>query len=369
MVTHQFFQYSTLNCRMKDPIFAVPHKLPNQKPGDTVCYSSNAMETMMRSCHRQLKSNGREIVQPSHRSIERRTASTTQAAAVTAWNYVNFLLTRPVPQLSSSNAGILGHFSCLAILFTMMRAWGSSQDGDNHAGPSKRPNDDDDVAGGGTLEDGSAAAGPSIKRRLIRPTAIRRPASSDALQSPGAHKDGTRTVKENGEEYKEVSTRRAHSAESTSFDSTSPPLQSSRRTSTSPSRSPSPVIVTDTSRPSTSRSPSASGLYLPDPAFEGPPPRSHLVPRRTDHPPLLPCRSVYNYTRLNHIEEGTYGVVFRAKCNDSGGIYALKKLKLEEEKQGFPITSLREVMALMVAGSHENVVGIREIVVGDTLNQ
>ncbi|RSH83893.1 hypothetical protein EHS25_005137 [Saitozyma podzolica] len=76
-----------------------------------------------------------------------------------------------------------------------------------------------------------------------------------------------------------------------------------------------------------------------------------------------------SYTRLNHIEEGTYGVVFRAKCNDTGGIYALKKLKLEEEKHGFPITSLREVMALMAAGAHENVVGIREIVVGDTLNQ
>jgi cell division cycle 2-like protein len=62
-------------------------------------------------------------------------------------------------------------------------------------------------------------------------------------------------------------------------------------------------------------------------------------------------------------------VVFRAKCNETGEIYALKKLKLEEEKQGFPITSLREVMALMIGGRHENVVGIKEIVVGDTLNQ
>lgn len=98
-------------------------------------------------------------------------------------------------------------------------------------------------------------------------------------------------------------------------------------------------------------------------------PRSHLAPPRSSHPPLTPCRSVYNYTRLNHIEEGTYGIVFRAKCNSTGNIYALKKLKLEEERQGFPITSLREVMALMVAGGHENVVGVREIVVGDTLNQ
>jgi hypothetical protein len=98
-------------------------------------------------------------------------------------------------------------------------------------------------------------------------------------------------------------------------------------------------------------------------------PRSTLAPRRAQHPPLASCRSVYSYTRLNHIEEGTYGIVFRARCNETGGIYALKKLKLEEEKQGFPITSLREVMALMIAGEHENVVGVREIVVGDTLNQ
>ncbi|ODO00265.1 hypothetical protein I350_06894 [Cryptococcus amylolentus CBS 6273] len=99
------------------------------------------------------------------------------------------------------------------------------------------------------------------------------------------------------------------------------------------------------------------------------PPRSRFAPRRSAHPSLVSCRSVFNYTRLNHIEEGTYGVVFRARCNDTGGIYALKKLKLEEEKQGFPITSLREIMALMRAGNHDNVVGIREIVVGDTLNQ
>jgi cell division cycle 2-like protein len=97
--------------------------------------------------------------------------------------------------------------------------------------------------------------------------------------------------------------------------------------------------------------------------------RSALAPPRSAHPALLPCRSVYEYTRLNHIEEGTYGIVFRARCNETGEIYALKKLKLEEEKQGFPITSLREVMALMTTGAHENVVGVREIVVGDTLNQ
>ncbi|KAJ3813639.1 Pkinase-domain-containing protein [Lentinula aff. lateritia] len=98
------------------------------------------------------------------------------------------------------------------------------------------------------------------------------------------------------------------------------------------------------------------------------PVHSIYVPPRTHHPPMVPSRSVYCYERLNQIEEGTYGVVFRAKDKQTGDIVALKKLKLEEEKNGFPITSLREINAL-IACRHENVVGIREVVVGDTLTQ
>ncbi|KAF8576552.1 Pkinase-domain-containing protein [Ramaria rubella] len=95
---------------------------------------------------------------------------------------------------------------------------------------------------------------------------------------------------------------------------------------------------------------------------------STYVPSRTAHPPLLPSRSVYSYERLNQIEEGSYGVVFRARDKQTGDIVALKKLKLDEEKHGFPITSLREINALM-ACRHENVVEIREVVVGETLTQ
>lgn len=100
-------------------------------------------------------------------------------------------------------------------------------------------------------------------------------------------------------------------------------------------------------------------------------PRSNhslFVPPRTYHPPFIPSRSVYCYERLNSIEEGSYGVVFRAKEKQTGDIVALKKLKLDEEKHGFPITALREINALMTC-RHENVVGIREVVVGDTLTQ
>jgi cell division cycle 2-like len=95
---------------------------------------------------------------------------------------------------------------------------------------------------------------------------------------------------------------------------------------------------------------------------------SLYVPPRTHHPHIVPSRSVYCYERLNQIEEGSYGVVFRARDKETGEIVALKKLKLDEEKNGFPITALREVNALMSC-RHENVVGIREVVVGDTLTQ
>ncbi|KAF8973717.1 kinase-like domain-containing protein [Flammula alnicola] len=107
-------------------------------------------------------------------------------------------------------------------------------------------------------------------------------------------------------------------------------------------------------------------IHLPPAVYR--PTHSVYVPPRTRHPPIHPSRSVYCYERLNQIEEGSYGVVFRARDKQTGDIVALKKLKLDEEKNGFPITALREVYALMSC-RHENVVGVREVVVGDTLTQ
>jgi len=116
-------------------------------------------------------------------------------------------------------------------------------------------------------------------------------------------------------------------------------------------------------------------------AADVPEPRSGtFVPpkrRRISHPdrmfPLEPpeitsCRNVEMYEKLNHIEEGSYGIVYRARDTETGDIVALKKLKLDREKNGFPITSLREISTLMSA-RHPNIVNIREVVMGDTLSQ
>jgi cell division cycle 2-like protein len=81
-----------------------------------------------------------------------------------------------------------------------------------------------------------------------------------------------------------------------------------------------------------------------------------------------PCRHVDNYERLNHIEEGSYGLVSRAKDLTTGEIVALKKLKIDNAPDGFPVTGLREIQTLQRA-RHINVVNLREIVMGNNTTE
>lgn len=86
------------------------------------------------------------------------------------------------------------------------------------------------------------------------------------------------------------------------------------------------------------------------------------------YPALQGCRSVEEFQCLNRIEEGTYGVVYRAKDKRTDEVVALKRLKMEKEKEGFPITSLREINTLL-KGQHPNIVTVREIVVGSNMDK
>lgn len=70
------------------------------------------------------------------------------------------------------------------------------------------------------------------------------------------------------------------------------------------------------------------------------------------------------YRRKNKIDEGQYGVVFRAEDKITNEIFALKKIKMNDPQGGFPITSLREIN-LLRALDHPNIVTIKEIVTGD----
>ena len=86
-------------------------------------------------------------------------------------------------------------------------------------------------------------------------------------------------------------------------------------------------------------------------------------------PFFSPSRSLYEFQRLNYIDEGTFGKVYRARDTVSGEIVALKKVKiLETDKCGFPLTSLREIKILM-EHTHPNVVSVSEVVVGPELDR
>ena len=89
---------------------------------------------------------------------------------------------------------------------------------------------------------------------------------------------------------------------------------------------------------------------------------------RLPAPEWGPCRHVDNFEKLNHIEEGSYGWVSRARETATREVVALKKLKMMGEKTELPVTGLREIQTLMVA-RHENIVKLREVVVGDNPNE
>ena len=88
------------------------------------------------------------------------------------------------------------------------------------------------------------------------------------------------------------------------------------------------------------------------------------------NPLFYGCRSVDEYIRLNFIDQGTYGLVFKARCRATGRIYALKQVKIgrESAKVGFPVTALRETNILL-ALRHPNVVRVREMVVGTNIDK
>ncbi|EME43648.1 hypothetical protein DOTSEDRAFT_72869 [Dothistroma septosporum NZE10] len=72
---------------------------------------------------------------------------------------------------------------------------------------------------------------------------------------------------------------------------------------------------------------------------------------------------ISEYDILNEkLGEGTFGVVSKAKSKRTGNIVALKKILMHNEKDGFPITALREVKLLKML-SHPNILTLEEMAV------
>ncbi len=90
--------------------------------------------------------------------------------------------------------------------------------------------------------------------------------------------------------------------------------------------------------------------------------------KRTRVSLLEGCRSIENFEYLNKIDEGAYGVVYRARDKSNNDVVAIKKLKLEKEKEGFPITALRELSTL-ISLKHPNIIEVKEVVYGSSLDK
>lgn len=79
------------------------------------------------------------------------------------------------------------------------------------------------------------------------------------------------------------------------------------------------------------------------------------------------CRSASSFEKIAQVGEGTYGNVFKAKDRITNEVYAMKKIKMDREKEGFPITALREIK-LLKQMEHPNIIKLKEIVTSKALD-
>jgi cell division cycle 2-like protein len=103
----------------------------------------------------------------------------------------------------------------------------------------------------------------------------------------------------------------------------------------------------------------------PKPEVKKPKPVTPFVPTNVNG--CLACRDVANFERVASIGQGAFGVVFKAKEKATGDMVALKKVKMQKEKEGFPLTSVREIRILMQC-KHVNIVTMKEVVVGNSVD-
>ncbi|EKV05187.1 Serine/threonine-protein kinase bur1 [Penicillium digitatum PHI26] len=72
------------------------------------------------------------------------------------------------------------------------------------------------------------------------------------------------------------------------------------------------------------------------------------------------CSNIREYEFLDKLGEGTFGEVYKARSKKDTKIVALKKILMHHEKEGFPITAIREIK-LMKALSHPNILQLKEM--------
>ncbi|KAI5187098.1 cyclin-dependent kinase 2 [Nematocida homosporus] len=67
------------------------------------------------------------------------------------------------------------------------------------------------------------------------------------------------------------------------------------------------------------------------------------------------------FQKIEKIGEGTYGVVYKAREKSSGRIVALKKVRLSDDREGVPATTIREI-SLLKNLKHPHIIALYEVI-------
>ncbi|KAL5594766.1 hypothetical protein BROUX41_001680 [Berkeleyomyces rouxiae] len=84
--------------------------------------------------------------------------------------------------------------------------------------------------------------------------------------------------------------------------------------------------------------------------------QAHARPRSS----FVGCSRISDWEILGKLGEGTFGEVHRARSRRNGVHVAMKKIIMHNEKDGFPITALREIRLLKLL-SHPNVLRLEDM--------
>ena len=156
-----------------------------------------------------------------------------------------------------------------------------------------------------------------------------------------------------------------------------------------------------------SRAYSSSSSQTALPPLLPPPPPPPTKPTHIYTHPLMSEQTtglavldgVHDFEKIGRVGEGTYGVVYKARDRRSGDVVALKKLRMDRERDGIetllfmhqglaaadavqhclsnqasdvfvgmPVTSVRELRVLQ-ACQHQNLVHLRGVVTGSKLDR